>query len=123
MSRSADLVAEFLGTLTALSTGNYLREDEREFWEPPYPPEVTADAAEILRRLTDEVRQHPAEISLAVIAAYGALTALSDRHGGAVFEDEEQADFRALVSALAEEHGQDADEILADLDRIIDQED
>ncbi|AGP30768.1 hypothetical protein [Corynebacterium terpenotabidum] len=123
MSRSTELTAEFLETLTALATGSYLRPEEQEFWEPPYPPEVTADAAEILRRLTAEVRQDPTEISLAVIAAFGALTALSDRHGGAVFEDDEEEDFRTLVSALAEEYGQDADAVLADLDRITDQED
>lgn len=121
--RSADLVTDFLDTLRALSTGSYLREEELANWEPPYPPEVAADAAEILRRLTDEVRQDPPEISLAVISAYGALEALSERHGGAVFEDEEEGDFRAIVAALATEHGQDADAVLADLDRITDQED
>lgn len=124
MSRSSDpvseLVSEFLGTLDALSSGSYLREDEREFWEPPYPPEVTEEAAEILRRLTTEARQNPTEIPLAVISAYEALTALSDRHGGAVFEDDEEEDFRRLVSALAEENDRDPGEILADLDRITD---
>lgn len=123
MTRSADLIAGFLDTLTALATGSYLHAEERTHWEPPYPPEVADDAARILGRLTDEVRQDPGEITLAVIATYGALVALSERHGGAVFEDEESADFHAIVGALAEEHGQDATAVLADLDRIIEQED
>lgn len=123
MSSSADLIAELLDTLKSLSTGSYLREEEREFWEPPYPPEVASDAAEILRRLTDEVRQEPAEMSLAVISAYGALSALSERHGDAVFEDEEQQDFRAIITELAFEHDQNADDVIDDLDRIIEQDD
>ena len=122
MTRSADLTAAFLDTLTAMATGSYLRPEEREFWEAPYPPAVTAEAAEILRRLSGEVRQDPTEISLAVISAYGALTALSDRYGGAVFEDEEVEDFRGVVAALAEENGEDATTVLEDLDRLTGQD-
>ncbi|WP_297005908.1 hypothetical protein [uncultured Corynebacterium sp.] len=124
MSRSSvELITDFLDTLRSLSTGSYLREGEREFWDPPYPPEVAADAAEILRRLTVDIRQEPTEMSLAVIAAYGALSALSERHGDAVFEEEEQNDFRVIVSALAAEHNQDGESVLTDLDRITGEDD
>lgn len=122
MTTSAQLITEFLETLTALSTGSYLHGEERANWEAPYPPEAASEAAEILRRLGDEVRQDPGEISLAVIAAHCALTALSDRFGGAVFEDEEKQDFRRIATALAEERGQDAGTVLDDLDRITEQE-
>ena len=121
MSRSSvELITDFLDTLRSLSTGSYLREGEREFWDPPYPPEVAAEVAAVLRV---DIRQEPTEMSLAVIAAYGALSALSERHGDAVFEEEEQNDFRVIVSALAAEHNQDGESVLTDLDRITGEDD
>lgn len=114
---------EFTGNLLAMATGSYLREEEREFWEAPYPESVVDEAAEILRKLVSGVRADPTgEVVLQVISAHDALQALSDRHAGAVYEDEEVADFRDLVTVLCEEVGADARQVLDDLDRIIEQE-
>lgn len=34
---------EFLGNLASMATGDYLRDDEREFWEPPFPATAIDD--------------------------------------------------------------------------------
>ncbi|MGO1950013.1 MAG: hypothetical protein ACTH1D_10275 [Mycobacteriaceae bacterium] len=110
---------EFTDNLTAMATGSYLREEDREFWEPPFPASAVDEASEILHRLVSGVRADPTgEVVLQVMAAHDALEALSDRHGGAVYEDEEFQDFRTLVTVLCEEVGADAVQVLEDLDRI-----
>lgn len=114
---------EFVDNLNAMATGSYLREEDREFWEAPFPVSAVDEAAEILQRLVSGVRADPTgEVVLQVISAHDALRALSDRHSGAVYEDEEVTDFRALVTVLCEEVGADAHLVLEDLDRIIEQE-
>lgn len=123
MTQSSGLIADFLDTLTGLATGSYLREEEREHWDPPYPPEVVGAAEEIFHQLTAEIQREPAEISLAVISAYNAFSTLNERHGRALIEKEEEDDLRAIIAALAEESDHNAATVLADLDHIIDQED
>ncbi|MDN6438015.1 MAG: hypothetical protein L0K27_00935 [Corynebacterium nuruki] len=120
--------AEMVENITAMATGSYLRDEDRALWDPPYPPEVADEVAAVLRRMVAEVRDAagaagvPDAATLAVLAAHGALTTVSEAHGDAVFEEEEQADFRRVVVALAAEVGADAEEILADLDRVTEQE-
>lgn len=114
---------EFIGNLRSMATGSYLREEDREFWEAPFPESVVDESAEILHRLVAGVRADPTgEVVLQVISAHDALRALSDRHAGAVYEDEEVEDFRALVTVLCEEVGADSHKVLDDLDSIIEQE-
>ncbi|MDN5684416.1 hypothetical protein [Corynebacterium glyciniphilum] len=114
---------EFIENLSSMATGSYLRDEDREFWEAPFPTSAVDEAAEILHRLVSGVRADPSgEVVLQVISAHDALRALSDRHAGAVYEDEEVGDFRSLVTVLCEEVGADARQVLDDLDRIIEQE-
>lgn len=114
---------EFTDNLSSMATGSYLREEDLEFWEAPFPESAVDEAAEILQKLVSGVRADPSgEVVLQVISAHAALRALSDRHGGAVYEDEEVSDFRTLVTVLCEEVGADANLVLEDLDRIIEQE-
>ncbi len=115
---------EFIDNLSAMATGSYLREEDREFWDAPFPESAVAEAAEILHRLISGARSEPAgEVVLQVMSAHDALQALSDRHGGAVYEDEEYEDFRDLVTVLCEEIGADGAQVLADLERVTDEDD
>lgn len=118
-----DARRDFVENLSAMATGSYLRDEDREFWEPPYPESVVSEAAEILQRLVAGVRADPTgEVVLQVMAAHDALRALSDRHDGAVYEEEEFADFRTLITLLCEEVGADATLVLDDLDRVTEEE-
>lgn len=131
MTNNADAVRatddarrEFIDNLTAMATGSYLREEDREFWEAPFPESAVAEASEILHRLVSGVRSEPdGEIVLQVMSAHNALKALSDRHGGAVYEDEEYEDFRDFVTVLCKEAGADGSQVLADLERVTEEDD
>lgn len=114
--------AEMVGNISAMATGSYLRDEDRVLWEPPYPPEAAAEVATVLQRMVAEIRETPETAPLAVVAAHGALGTVSAGYEDALFDEEEQADFRRVVVALAGEVGQDAEEILADLDRVTEQE-
>jgi hypothetical protein len=115
-------VTEMVENITAMATGSYLRDEDRALWDPPYPASAADRVAAVLRHMVDEVRETPDAASLSAVSAHGALSSLSAELEDALFDDEEQADFRRVVVALASEVGQDPEEVLADLDRVTEQE-
>ncbi|KAB1503642.1 hypothetical protein F7230_00460 [Corynebacterium sp. 320] len=79
--RSAEgLATEFISNLRALSTGSYLRPEEKTFWESPYPETVVDQAQTILSHMIDAARDgqgtaaENAVSSSHAIAASDALT-------------------------------------------------
>lgn len=47
--RTTDALAEFTENIRSMATGSYLREEDREFWEAPYPESVADQADTIVR--------------------------------------------------------------------------
>ncbi|MEL4164232.1 hypothetical protein MTQ16_04990, partial [Corynebacterium bovis] len=106
----------FRDNLEAMATGSYLRPDDLELWEPPYPPSVVTDADAAVRDLVTTARtaadQGTGTITLDLCAAVARLRGISDAHGGAVLEEEEIADVTAVLAALSDETGADAEVVL-----------
>ncbi|WP_282938628.1 hypothetical protein [Corynebacterium auriscanis] len=47
--RTTTALAEFTDNIRAMATGSYLRPEDREFWEAPYPESVADQADSIVR--------------------------------------------------------------------------
>lgn len=47
--RTSTALAEFTDNIRSMATGSYLREEDREFWEAPYPESVADQADSIVR--------------------------------------------------------------------------
>ncbi|MBB3115239.1 hypothetical protein [Corynebacterium bovis] len=120
----------FRDNLEAMATGSYLRPDDLELWEPPYPPSVVADADAAVRDLVSAgrtaVEQGTGTITLdlcdAVATAVARLRGISDAHGGAVLEEEEIADVTAVLAALSDETGADGEVVLTHAETLLDEE-
>lgn len=114
----------FLDNLHAMATGSYLREEDKEFWEAPYPVSVVNEARVTLDTLIDASksagRDDAESFHAALTRAVRELTELSDKHDGAVLEDEEIEDFTTLVRALCSEVGADKGETMAHLESLLD---
>lgn len=64
----------FLDNLESMATGSYLREEDREFWEPPYPVSVVDAARETVDSLVNAIRsigQYPPEQVRMMVDAVG----------------------------------------------------
>ena len=107
----------FIENLHSMATGSYLREEDKEFWEAPYPESVVDEARVIIDSLISSAAKVPAANAantpsvnasadeaegeddapspqtVAVISAItkevNALLSLSAAHEDAVLEDEE----------------------------------
>ena len=44
-----ELAQEFIANLRAMATGSYLREEDKEFWEAPYPESAVDRAEQLLQ--------------------------------------------------------------------------
>ncbi|MBC2681555.1 hypothetical protein GSS87_03950 [Corynebacterium sp. 4HC-13] len=51
--------AAFVDNLHAMATGSYLRKEDREFWEAPYPETVVGEARVIVDSLVDAISRIP----------------------------------------------------------------
>lgn len=74
LSTATDAAArEFLDNLTAMATGSYLRDEDKEFWEPPYPAAVVDEAQKIVHSLVSAGRaigqKDPAALTRIVTSA------------------------------------------------------
>lgn len=49
--RTANALADFTDNIRSMATGSYLREEDREFWEAPYPVAIVDEADSIVRNL------------------------------------------------------------------------
>ncbi|RAV32088.1 hypothetical protein [Corynebacterium heidelbergense] len=138
----------FIGNLTAMATGSYLRPADREFWEPPYPQSVVREATAIVDHLIAaiaSVGQHspeqlrelvelPAEqsdgspdpLTIAICAIVdpdlARLKALSAEHEDAVLDCEEQSDLMDVLASAAKEAGADPAAVLAHATQVLDDE-
>lgn len=140
----------FLDNLHSMATGSYLREEDKEFWEAPYPESVVSEARLILDDLISDANnasavaphdfQQAAETggeagdedagtitsveTLAMISVVNRhvnpLLALSEKHDGAMLEDEEVSDLNELIRALSRKVGADEEAVVAHVDQLVD---
>lgn len=84
----------FLDNLHSMATGSYLREEDKEFWEAPYPESVVNEARVILDSLidatTDVSTVNPEDLRAAAQSA-----------GVTEASDEEEAESAPSVETLA----------------------
>lgn len=123
----------FIENLHSMATGSYLREEDKEFWEAPYPESVVDEARVIIDSLISSAAKVPAANAantpsvnasadeaegeddapspqtVAVISAItkevNALLSLSAAHEDAVLEDEEISDLNEILRAVSEKAG------------------
>lgn len=125
MSIRADFqptVDEFIANLKSFATGDYLKEDEKEFWDQPFDPAVLPDLKEILEGLLDDLDAVPDDPDGDVLAAVIAkrqveLAAFNKANDYAVLEPEEKEELAELIYSASAATGAD-DEALAQIPEL-----
>lgn len=125
MSIRADFqptVDEFIANLKSFATGDYLKEDEKEFWDQPFDPAVLPDLKEILEGLLDDLDAVPDDPNGDVLAAVIAkrqveLAAFNKANDYAVLEPEEKEELAELIYSASAATGAD-DEALAQIPEL-----
>lgn len=125
MSIRADFqptVDEFIANLKSFATGDYLKEDEKEFWDQPFDPAVLPDLKEILEGLLDDLDAVPDDPNGDVLSAVIAkrqveLAAFNKANDYAVLEPEEKEELAELVYSASAATGAD-DEALAQIPEL-----
>lgn len=111
-------VDEFMSNLTSYATGDYLKEDEKDFWEQPFDPKVLPGLRAILERLLDAFDQVPDDPEGDVLAAVvnpfvEELQAFNAKHADAVIEPEEWEELATLIHDAAAATGADDEALRA----------
>lgn len=107
------LIAEFIANLSVFATGSYLRDHEKEFWEPPfdvaaiprvqalldqYVQTVSNRADElILQQSSEDVYQ---EFTTGLFGLYYDLAQLNSQYHDAVLEVEEEREIEEILAQL-----------------------
>ncbi|RSZ63483.1 hypothetical protein EAH68_07400 [Corynebacterium hylobatis] len=115
-------VDEFLSNLHSFATGDYLKPDEKEFWEQPFDPAVLPELRGILEKFLDALDVLPADptadtLVKVVQVTVDSLLAFNGRNHDAVLEPEETAELNELIHDASAATGAD-DEALAELPEI-----
>lgn len=115
-------VDEFISNLHSFATGDYLKPDEKEFWEQPFDPAVLPELKGILEQLLDALDVLPADptaetLVKVVQVTVDSLAAFNERNHDAVLEPEETAELNELIHDASAATGAD-DEALAELPEI-----
>ncbi|MEX3514155.1 MULTISPECIES: hypothetical protein [unclassified Corynebacterium] len=125
MSIRADFqptVDEFIANLKSFATGDYLKEDEKEFWDQPFDPAVLPDLKEIIEGLLDDLDAVPDDPNGDVLSAVIAkrqveLVAFNKANDYAVLEPEEKEELAELIYSASAATGAD-DEALAQIPEL-----
>lgn len=115
-------VDEFISNLRSFATGDYLKPDEKEFWEQPFDPAVLPELQGILEKLLDALDVLPADptadtLVKVVQVTVDSLISFNERNHDAVLEPEEMAELNELIHDASAATGAD-DEALAELPEI-----
>lgn len=121
-SQFQPVVDEFIADLNTFATGSYLREDEKEFWEEPFNPEVLPELKQLVEMFLDALDllgdDPEAESLLVVVEGFHAnLHDFNRKHHDAVLEPEEKQDLQELISDASAATGAD-DEALNQLPEL-----
>ena len=115
-------VDEFMSNLQSFATGDYLKEEEKEFWEAPFDASVLPELKKVLEDLLDKLDSLPDDpegtiLSAAVKPSVDKLAAFNRKNADAILEPEEKEELTELIHSAAASTGAD-DEALAQLPEL-----
>ena len=115
-------IDEFMSNLESFATGEYLNEDEKEFWDQPFDPKVLPALRDIIERLFDTFDAIPddptgAQLKSSISPFIDELEAFNRKNADAVIEPEEKQELNELISQAAADTGAD-DEALNELPEL-----
>lgn len=89
-----------------MATGSYLRVEDRQHWDPPYPESAVDEAQAELVTIGESVLggADPQDTSLAGVRK---IIAISDANGGLLLDSEELDELLVFLSRLTETVGGD----------------
>src|SRR5690625_3591714 len=93
-------IDEFMSNLESFATGDYLNEDEKEFWDQPFDPKALPSLRTILERLFDAFDAIPddpsgEQLKGAVTPFFTELEAFNRKNADAILEPEEKQELRS----------------------------
>ncbi len=109
MSIRADFqpqVDEFIANLESFATGDYLRDEEKEFWDQPFDPKVLLQLRQVVEDFLDALDALPddpdAEILTGAARPFARrLEEFNAKAADAVLEPEEWAELTELMESAA----------------------
>lgn len=115
-------VDEFMDNLYSFATGDYLKEEEKEFWDQPFDPAVLPQLRTILEDLLDALDQVPDDpdgeaLVSAIRPAQDRLTEFNHKYADAVLEPEEKSELAELIYNAAAATGAE-DQALSQLPEL-----
>ena len=115
-------VDEFMSNLQSFATGDYLKEEEREFWEAPFDAAVLPRLRTVLESFLDDMDKLPDDpegslLSAAVRPTVDKLAAFNQENADAVLEPEEKEELTELIHSASAATGAD-DEALAQIPEL-----
>ncbi|MHB2251468.1 hypothetical protein [Corynebacterium aurimucosum] len=115
-------VDEFMSNLQSFATGDYLKEDEKEFWEAPFDAAVLPRLRTILESFLDDMDKLPDDpegslLSAAVQPTVDKLAAFNQENADAVLEPEEKEELTEFIHSASAATGAD-DVALAQLPEL-----
>lgn len=115
-------IDEFLSNLESFATGDYLNEEEKEFWDQPLNPKALPALRTILERLLDAFDAIPddptgSQLKGAVVPFLDELEAFNRKNEDAIIEPEEKQELNELIAQAAADTGAD-DEALSELPEL-----
>lgn len=115
-------IDEFLSNLESFATGDYLNEEEKEFWDQPFDPKALPVLRTILERLFDAFDAIPddptgSQLKSAVAPFLDELEVFNRKNEDAIIEPEEKQELNELIAQAAADTGAD-DEALSELPEL-----
>ena len=115
-------VDEFMSNLQSFATGDYLKEEEKEFWEAPFDAAVLPRLRTVLESFLDDMDKLPDDpegslLSAAVRPTVDKLAAFNQENADAVLEPEEKEELTELIHSASAATGAD-DEALAQIPEL-----
>ena len=115
-------IDEFMSNLESFATGDYLNDDEKEFWDQPFDPKALPSLRQILERLFDAFDGLPddpsgAQLKSTVTPFFAELEAFNAKNADAILEPEEKEELNELLAQAAADTGAD-DEALGELPEL-----
>ncbi|MCQ9370255.1 hypothetical protein NQ024_03145 [Corynebacterium sp. 35RC1] len=100
-----ELLDDLLATLEAVATGSYLRPEERQYWEQPFPANAVGELEAILRgflKQTYEVGVDPSQTTAELIET---LDAFNERYFWMVIDNEEEVELHQFIEVAWQDAG------------------
>lgn len=91
----------FIDNLQSMATGSYLRDEDKEFWEAPYPEYVVGEAREILDSLIDATT-HVSRVDAEGMKQAAAQAGMTVGEGAGEGEDAKSVETIATIAAVQE---------------------